>query len=358
VHTECLKKEKGEMIAKRMIIAVCCLFVVMVFFSLTTRSQKPDQAQRFETVLIGTGGAPRWSPDGTKLAFMSGGWLCVANVDGKGEIQKVVQLRPWIFDWMSDSAFVISEKTPWNAQGKGRGHKFIIETLDIKGKSQIVREDSIPGIPESKYISYIGAPVVLADGTVGYYEIHESPEGETKIFKTVKQGKFKPEEVARQVYVSVVPYPWGDLYLQRVDGGENKKLTSGERKYTLPQLSPDGLMIMSYYGGYNGGGIDILDTNGNVIGNIPAREVTPGLYGKPTYETWSSNGKQIAYCLWVERGDSTYGSEIWLANSDGTNEVPITNTPDEIETSPVFSLDNSRIAFVTESGKIIVVKLK
>jgi hypothetical protein len=38
---------------KRLIIAMCCLFVVMVVFSLSTRSQKPDQAQRFETVLIG-----------------------------------------------------------------------------------------------------------------------------------------------------------------------------------------------------------------------------------------------------------------------------------------------------------------
>lgn len=347
--------------SKNLLIGLVCLLILVLVLSMSIKSQKPEEQPKFETFVIGTGGEPKWSPDGTRLAFMSGGWLCVADAEGKGEIQKIVQLQPWTFDWMSDSAFVVSNKIPWTPPGKGRGHKFIIETVDLKGQVQIIREDSLaPSMDKSErqYVSYIGAPLILNDGTVGYYEIHEKPEGDTKIFKTIKRGKLKPQEATKQMDAFVDPYPWGDIWLQRVDGTERKRLTSGDRKYTLPQLSPDGFKILAYYGSYYGGGLDILDTNGNVIANIPARKVAPNLYGNPTYERWSSDSKKIAYCLWVERGDTTYSSEIWVVNSDGTRESQVTNTPNELETSPVFSPNGSKIVYVTESGKILVAKLK
>lgn len=344
--------------SKNLIIGLLCLFVLMVFFSLTAKSQKPEQQPKFERIEIATGGAPHWSPDGTKLAFLSGGWLCVKSADGKGEIQKIAQLQPWTFDWMSDSEFVVSEKKPWTPEGKGRGEKFIIETVDMNGQVQVIREDSIPGIPKGRYMSYLGTPFVLKDGTVGYYEIDEKPGGENRILKIIKQGKLKPEEAGKQMDIFVEPYPWGDIWIQRVDGTQRKKLTSGNRKYTLPQLSPDGLKVLAYYGSYYGGGLDVLDTNGNVIANVPASEVAPNLYGNPTYERWSPDGKRIAYCLWAELGDTTYSSDIWVVNWDGTGAIKITNTPDEIETGPVFSPDGSKIVYITESGKIFVVKLK
>ena len=350
--------------SKNLIIGLVCLFVLMVVFTLTTKSQKPAEPPKFETIVIGTGGEPKWSPDGTRLAFMSGGWLCVANADGKGKIQRIAQLQPWTFDWMSDSAFVVSDKIPWNPPGKGRGHKFIIETVDMKGEVQIIREDSLaPGNEaERQYVSYIGAPVILKDGTVGYYEIHEKPEGETKIFKTIKPGKVKPDSVLNQIIVTTEGYPVaGEICLESVDGTARKKITPG-KKYLFPILSPDNTKILARVERYTGG-IVILNLEGKVLTDldVDAREISPGLTasGSGVGASWSPDSKKILYNWIIGDGHSIHDQDIYMVNADGTGKVAIAAAPNDIEKNASWSPDGRKIAYRSEtSGKIFVVKLK
>jgi len=350
--------------SKNLIIGLVCLFVLVVVFSLTTKSQKQVEAPKFETIVIGTGGTPKWSLDGTRLAFMSGGWLCVAKADGSGEIQKIIQLRPWTFDWMSDSAFVVSDKIPWNPPGKGLGHKFIIETVDLKGQVQIIREDSLaPGNEaERQYVSYIGAPVILKDGTVGYYEIHEKPGGETRIFKTIKQGKLKPDSGLKQIRVTTEGYPAaGEICLESVDGAVRKKITPG-KKYLFPILSPDNTKILAQVSSYYAG-LVILNLKGEVLVDldVDAREISPGLTagGYILGDTWSPDSKKILYYWTVDDGHVTYDNDIYMVNVDGTGKVPIAAIPNDIEKDAFWSPDGRKIAYRSEtSGKIFVVKLK
>ena len=348
--------------SKNLFIGLICLLIVVVVLSMSTKSQKPEETPKFETIVIGTGGEPKWSPDGTRLAFMLGGWLCVANADGKGEIDKIIELRPWTFDWMSDSAFVISEKTPWNPPGKGRGHKFIIETVNLNGQVQIIREDSLaPGNEaERQYVSYMGAPVILKDGTVGYYEIHEKPEGETRIFKTIKQGKLKPDSVLNQIRVTTEGYPMaGEICLESVDGTERKKITPG-RKYLFPVLSPDNTKILAEASRYSAG-IVILNLKGEVLTDldVDAREISPGLIAGGFGASWSPDSKKILYIWTIEDGHSIHDQDIYMVNADGTGKVAIAATPNDIEKNASWSPDGRKIAYRSEtSGKIFVLKLK
>jgi hypothetical protein len=339
---------------KNLLIGLACFLILIVALSMSIKSQKPEEAPKFETIVIGTGGEPKWSPDGTRLAFMSGGWLCVADAEGKGEIQKVVELRPWTFDWMSDSAFVVSDKTPWTPEGKGRGHKFIIETVDMKGHVQIIREDSIPGIPESKYVSYIGAPVILKDGTVGYYEIHEKPEGETKVFKIIREGKLKPEAAVKQMQLA------GEG-LESLDGSIKKKIPIN-KKYGFLKLSRDNTKILAAVLGPNAG-IVILNLKGEVLTDLDvyAREISPGLFagGEIVGSSWSPDSKKILLSLTVTDGHSIYDNDIYMVSVDGTGRVPIAATPNDIEKDASWGPDGKKIAYRSEtSGKIFVVKLK
>lgn len=334
---------------KNLILGLACLFVLMVVLSMSTKSQKPGQQPEFEVIEIGTGGSPRWSPDGTRLAFMSGGWLCVANADGKGETKKVAKIGINSLDWMSDSVLVFSENIPWTPDGKSRGHKLAIRSVDMEGQIQTIREDSIIVVPKSEYLTYASTPIVLRDGTVGYYEIHEKPGGETRIFRIIKEGSLKPGVALKQMQTA------GEG-LESIDGTIKKKIPF-DRKYYYLRLSPDGTKIIAHHYGV---GIAIIDTSGNAIVDFYAQlpKVEPGKIADIVSANWSPNSKKIVYDLKVESEDTTFLRDIYIANFDGSGKVKIPDIPGELIGAPGWSPDGTRIVCISESGKIYVIKLK
>lgn len=340
--------------SKNLLIGLVCLLIVVVVLSMSTKSQKPEEQAKFEVIEIGTGGAPRWSPDGTRLAFLTGGWMCVVDAEGKGETQKIVQLTPWTFEWMSDSAFVVSEKEPWSPGEKGRGHKFCIKTINLKGQVQTIRQDSIIVVPQSEYLTYPSTPVILKDGTVGYYEIHEKPEGKENLFKIIKEGNLKPGAALKQMRLV------GEG-LESIDGSIKKRLPI-DKKYGFLKLSPDNTKILAGVLGPSAG-IVILNLKGEVLTDldVDAREISPGLFagGERVGATWSPDSKKILYSLTTTDGHYVYDKDIYMVNADGTGKVPIAATPNDIEKDASWSPDGRKIAYRSEtSGKIFVVKLK
>jgi Tol biopolymer transport system component len=332
---------------KSFFIGLCCLFVVMIVLAMSTRSQKAEEPLKFEIIEIGTGGSPQWSPDGTKLAFVYKGNICVANSDGKGEIRKVYvpQDRLWTFNWMNDSSFVVSEKKDWTEPKKGRVEKFTIGTVGMNRQMQVTSEVTLPGYPDGMDFTYLGAPIVLKDGTVGYYEFHHTAGGETKIFKIVKAGKLQSEEAKKQLYALTIPYGWGMIWVESVDGTFREKVSKGDTTWLFPELSPDGKKLFAKN---HQAEIIVMDLQGNILANL----------GRGGCVSWSPDSKRIVFCIQEDSEFDIVASELYIINADGTGKLQITNTPNEIETEPVWSPDGTKIACGSHSSsKIFVIRL-
>jgi len=369
---------------KNLIIGLVCLFVLIVVFSVTTRSQKLEERAKCQIIEIGTGIGPKWSQDGTKIAFRSGLawargiWMCLAKADGKGEIQKLFEIpkTAYRYHWLDSTEFIFQERELVRENEKGRLLHTIdrITAINLNGQKRLIAEViSEPGRSASFDIS---APIFLPDGTVGYYEVPPGKrvwETENMVFKVIKQGKLSPDSALKQMVVferdlSVPGHIDQSIWLESVDGSINKKITSCGH-CSFPKLSPDGTKILVMCGGICAACVLDLDGKEICVGKEDVRSIDPldsaviewGVGGLPT---WSPGSKKIAYAYVKSKSPSEHdvyivGSDLYMENPDGSGRLQLTNTPDKVVGNPVWSPDGTKIAcddFL--SSRVYVIKLK
>jgi Tol biopolymer transport system component len=115
--------------------------------------------------------------------------------------------------------------------------------------------------------------------------------------------------------------------------------------WIFPELSPDGSKLFAIN---RRGEIIVTDLQGNRLANL-------GIGG---CERWSPDSKRVVFCVQEESEFDIIASELYIINVDGTGKTQITDTPDEIETGPVWSPDGTKIACGSHSSAgIFVIKL-
>jgi hypothetical protein len=393
-------REGGKMRTKNLIIGLVCLVVLVVVFSLTTKSQKPTEQAKPETTLIdigggaksssegtskielghppdtirgydiieiGQGSTPRFSPDSKKIAFISGGWLCVKNSDGSGLVQKIAQISALDFQWMTDSSIIY-----WNQERYGTS-KFTrsIKIVSLKGEEKPV----IVGADESK--EPVEPPIVLPDGTIGYYK--HSLADKTQSFVVIKPGLLPPDSALKQLIPRIkfetTYVMYGDIWLVSVDGLFKKRITFNKR-FAFPGLSPDGKKILAHKipstDPYLGQGDYVIQLDGHetYIGD-PDREIpmvdstgkpVPGRWATEAsvIAKWSPDGSKVVYMYQRTAFDveDIAASDLVIKNVDGTGRFQI-ETPDEMEMEPVWSPNGRMIACETyKTNKIRIIRLR
>jgi Tol biopolymer transport system component len=332
--------------------------LLLVLISLVLSLSFKAYCQTYEIIEIRDGSSPRWSPDGSKLAFMSEGWLCVTDADGKGQVQKIAQVNPYILEWMDDSSFVVKEIERTRSAGK-RVRIERMKTVTLDGRVEQIVEEKIYKRQEPN----IAGPYILNDGTVGYYEGRFSLPEKDKVFKVIKQGKSTFKGVAQQWRVNYIQRG-SEIRLWTIDGQQEKRIPN-PKGYDFLQLSPDGSKILAVNNHGPDYGTFILDLDGKelaYLGGIEdSIELKPGIYAwaDGSMAKWSPDSKRIVGMYNAQDERTVIATDLFIVNADGTERIRLTNTPDEIECYPIWSPDGTKIAYTGyNSNKIYILNLK
>jgi Tol biopolymer transport system component len=386
--------------SKNLLIGLVCLLIVVVVLSISTKTQKtvkqaksetilietwgggewssegtaevalghpPDTIRGYEIIEIGQGRSPRFSPDSKKIAFLSGGWLCVRNSDGSGVIDKITPMRALDFQWMSDSSIIY-----WNQERYGTS-KFTrsVKIVSLKGEEKPVAV----GVDEK--IARLEPPIFLPDGTIGYHK--HSLLDKTSSFVVIKQGSLPPDSALKQLVPKIKfetsSVMYGDIWLVSIDGSYKRWVTFNKR-FGFPEMSPDRKKIIATKipgkDPFEGGGPFIIDLKGHETNlsdpdlKIPVKDTLGNSDRKWIYSSgalfakFSPDGSKVVYMY--EAMDTALedivASDLVIKNVDGTGRFQI-ETPDVMEEFPVWSPDGKMIACQTyNTNKIYVFRLK
>jgi Tol biopolymer transport system component len=231
-----------------------------------------------------------WSPDGTKIAFSANHTVFVMNRDSSNVVSLLtVAGFPSGLSW---------QRLPGGANGK---IGVVIFTASTYTASNIFTVN-----PDGSNLTQI----TFSPGTNDHLEW--SPDGTRIAFQSTRDGN-------------------QEIYVMNADGSNQTRLTNDPSGDVTPTWSPDATKIAFCSNRHPSGFFQVyLLTN---LGGVAPPTPLTSTPLRHLYSAWSPDGTKIAF-----DGTPTGGNrDLYVMNSDGTNETKITNSSGALFTSPKWS---------------------
>jgi serine/threonine protein kinase len=298
---------------------------------------------------------PHWSPDGRWIAFVRTGGVSLISPIG-GPERKLVEAPIESVNWMPDSQSLVVSML--SESGEERG---IFSIAIGTGEKRRLTTPPRSGVDLSPAVSPDGQTVAFMR-YAGRFDLYVSPlnGGETR--RLTHDGRFIWGLVwadNREILFSSTRASARSLWRIAVDGRATPQIVpgvQGEAMYPAifrPAQAPARLAYTRYISDYN-----IWRMEVDMAANGAVRTVTPPALAVASTRNehspqFSRDGKRIVF-----ESDRSGYREIWVASSDGTNQVQLTNFQTSYTGSPRWSPDDHRIvfeSFVSGSGDIYIV---
>ena len=207
---------------------------------------------------------PDWSPDGTKIAFVSrrtGEYqIYVMGADGTNQIKLTDgPLEKRYPDWSPDGgkiAFTVMDALPH------------IDVMDVDGKNRVRLEDHATEpswSPDGGQIAFLSG----RDGSSEIYVIGADGQGLEKVTHDVLGGRgpsFSPD--GRRIACYAPHEGFWHIYVMGVDGKNRVRLTRNQKHHWGPTWSPDGGAIAYMIGNegiFDGARIHLMTADGKYL---------------------------------------------------------------------------------------------
>jgi len=250
-------------------------------------------------------GSAVWSPDGTKIAFISNRRgtfeIYLMNADGSNQ-------RP-----LRAEGVQTFDSVEWSPDGTRLAY--------VNGGEACVVEAVAPGGGDSVVAPWsVSTGRLLGSSDIG---VSWSPDGTRLVVRNAESCG-----------------GCSDLYAVNADGTGRVKLSTGVGFDTEPRWSPDGTRV-AYEGDRNGRAIYVTNADGTGTETLLSGAV--GSFGGPE---WSPDGTRLAF--------SSDLGVIHVVNADGTGLTALNEQTLTGSRGPFWSPDGKQVAF-QESGDIFVV---
>lgn len=300
---------------------------------------------------------PAWSPDGKEIV------LAIAKIVDPTN-RSIIPSQLWAINVATSEKRLITEGDAVQPHWSPHGHRIAYWGLQKGGQRDIWT------------ISADGSrPVAVTNDEYFNWNPIWSPDGKYLYFVSDRAGSMNVwrvpiEELSGKVAGEPEPVTMPSSYSQHIsfsrDGqhiayvrvanrrnirrvnfdpqseqliGELTWITEGDKRMGSPDFSPDGQLVTFDSQGEKQEDIFVANADGSGL-----RLLTDDLY-RDRGPRWSADGKHIAF--YSDRGGKY---EIWIVKSDGTGLRQLTNTSASIVFYPVWSPDNTRLAYRTRGS--------
>lgn len=272
----------------------------------------PDGGNRKQLTFEGENGRPDWSPDGTKLTYMSakagGVWVAVMDADGSNQKILTAGVSP---DWSPDGKRIAFARPAlsgseffeiWTINTDGSGARQITHTAQ-PGPSKIGPSWS----PDGKQMVYISIAnptsrsdpqpnlgIMNSDGTnerllttSDRTNVRINPDGSSTVCETahdMNAPAWSPVD-NRIAFWSGIETQYGQVWVINSDGTGSKQLTEdcSHRNSDDPSWSPDGRKILFSTGRSGRPELWVMDADGSNEQRVSDIDVDP-FPGRATWQ--------------------------------------------------------------------------
>lgn len=253
---------------------------------------------------------PKWSPDGSKIAYTNYGYNNLYVMNANGANKKCISVAEGVgfgYEWSNNSEQIFAADVRYTIESGRKVRKQALWSISIDGTTERLTED----------VTRLSQVTKLS----------------SKKYKSTRSAL-----ASQKVSFSCEPQ---GLYVVNQFG---KKTLINEGPSFCPALSPDGKKVAFNHGNnvcvmnIDGTGKTVLDRGFNPV--------------------WANNS-QIVYEQSKDDGHTYISSDLYIIGVSGAGKKALTNTSDKMEMCPAISPDGSKIVFTSfNDGQVYSADLK
>lgn len=276
---------------------------------------------------------PRWSPDGTKIAFTKEGYdgLYVMNANGSNKEALITSSGVgYMFQWSADSKEILVRDTRWEEQNGN------IKRLHAAWAVNATSGTTTRLSYDAEYMQPAAWRYTNGVKTIAAPDTKIMKASLTPLNKTMAKS-LSNNALANTSFITDFEH----LYI--VDAMGNKRVLNVGPSF-CPTLSPDGSKVM----------FNQMDD----ICIINADGTGKKVLGRGFNASWLNNN-QIIFEKTEDDGHVYTAGELYIMNIDGTNLKALTSTSNLIEMNANVSPDGNKVIFTSfTDGQIYIADLK